>query len=225
MVKRYRRKLKKRFIKKGARKYKVPRYTNVSKVIGFPESMLTKLVYQQSTSTTALTFSNVFRGNSVFDPDFTGAGNQPNYFDTYASLYAKYRVVASKIECRIVNGSSTVPIRWSIMPSDSSTILTNVANASGNPMCKTGICTLASGSRSICTVKSYCTTARINGKTKAQINGSDQYESLVSTNPADAWFWIFQCEDLSIASNMAVIIDFKLTYYVRFTDKFNQNLS
>lgn len=38
-----------------------------------------------------------FRANSVYDPDYTGIGHQPMYFDNFASLYTKYRVLSSKI--------------------------------------------------------------------------------------------------------------------------------
>lgn len=41
--------------------------------------------------------TNVFRANSVFDPDFTGGGHQPRGFDQMAVLFNKYTVVGSKI--------------------------------------------------------------------------------------------------------------------------------
>nr|QKN88861.1 MAG: capsid protein [Cressdnaviricota sp.]QKN88875.1 MAG: capsid protein [Cressdnaviricota sp.] len=35
---------------------------------------------------------NVFCANNIFDPNYTGTGHQPMFYDNYASLYGKYRV-------------------------------------------------------------------------------------------------------------------------------------
>lgn len=46
-----------------------------------------------------------FRFNSLFDPDQTGTGNQPMYFDNYAQLYGRYKVSFAKIKATVVNHS------------------------------------------------------------------------------------------------------------------------
>ncbi len=48
-------------------------------------------------------YFRVFRGNGVFDPDKTGGGNQPRYFDQYAALYQSVRVVASTCMVRFAS--------------------------------------------------------------------------------------------------------------------------
>ena len=35
--------------------------------------------------------------NSLFDPDFTGTGHQPYYFDQFATIYQRYTVIGSKL--------------------------------------------------------------------------------------------------------------------------------
>lgn len=49
-----------------------------------------------------------FRANSIYDPDYTGAGHQPMRFDEMAKFYANYTVVGSKITIKHLGNSSGV---------------------------------------------------------------------------------------------------------------------
>lgn len=69
-------------------------------VYGFPKTILTKLRYSDSIQlgiTSGVLNYHVFRANSLFDPDYTGTGHQPMYFDQYAGIYLSYQVLGSKI--------------------------------------------------------------------------------------------------------------------------------
>lgn len=44
-----------------------------------------------------------FSSNGLFDPDITGTGHQPMYFDNYSAVYKRYRVVKSAITVTVVN--------------------------------------------------------------------------------------------------------------------------
>lgn len=44
-----------------------------------------------------------FRGNSIYDPDQSGIGNQPLAFDQWAAFYKQYYVAGSKIKIRAWN--------------------------------------------------------------------------------------------------------------------------
>jgi len=72
---------------------------------GFPDRMITKLRYVDNLELTAnagVVAANVFRLNSCFDPDLSGVGHQPMYYDQFAGAvgsgpYSRYRVVSAKI--------------------------------------------------------------------------------------------------------------------------------
>jgi len=67
---------------------------------GFPETLTTTLKYcDKFNFTTASTSAvgNVFRFNSPFDPDFTGTGHQPLYFDQFTPVYSRYVVMGAKL--------------------------------------------------------------------------------------------------------------------------------
>ena len=70
-------------------------------VFGFPQQVITKLRYVMQNANTHV--SNIIaetqqmKMNSCFDPDSTGVGHQPWYFDEYAALYNNYRVIGSTL--------------------------------------------------------------------------------------------------------------------------------
>jgi len=74
---------------------------------GFPDRMITKLRYVDNLELSAnagVVAANVFRMNSCFDPDLSGVGHQPMYYDQLCGAvgtapYSRYRVLQSKITC------------------------------------------------------------------------------------------------------------------------------
>lgn len=72
----------------------------------FPSALFTKLTYNDElslSSTAGGLAENLFRLNSLYDPDQTGSGAQPRYFDTLCgpnsgtAPYYNYRVHAAKV--------------------------------------------------------------------------------------------------------------------------------
>ena len=82
--------------------YRKPRDMDIFKPV------TTKLVYTDTillSSTGSVAFNtHTFRANSVFDPDWTGAGHQPTRFDQLAALYQRYEVLKSKIRVQFTTG-------------------------------------------------------------------------------------------------------------------------
>lgn len=57
----------------------------------------------------------VFRANSIYDPDYTGAGHQPMFYDNYANIYGRYKVNYATItmialSSKIVNTTSSTDL-------------------------------------------------------------------------------------------------------------------
>jgi len=81
----------------------IPRIRNPD--YGFPDKMVTRLRYVDTfalTGAVGVPGANTFRANSLFDPDLSGLGHQPMYFDQICgpvgtAPYSKYRVISSKI--------------------------------------------------------------------------------------------------------------------------------
>lgn len=54
--------------------------------------------------------------NSLYDPNVTGSGVQPEYFDFWASLYQYYRVTRCVVYVTASYTTGTVPIRFGLVP-------------------------------------------------------------------------------------------------------------
>lgn len=68
---------------------------------GFPRMMHFTHVYAQSlilTSTTGAEFTQQFSTNGLYDPDITGTGVQPAYFDQLTPIYDHYTVFKSRFK-------------------------------------------------------------------------------------------------------------------------------
>lgn len=91
----------KKLVKKRAKARQVRNRIAVPVGLGFPKRMTMTLRYADiGTITTAgsgsiSTFN--FRANSLFDPNQTGVGHQPMYFDQMMAIYNHYIVIGSKI--------------------------------------------------------------------------------------------------------------------------------
>lgn len=80
----------------------------------YPNGLIAKHKYSQSKVLSA-TYVNTdipgtalqsFRTASLFDPDRTGTGHQPLFFDEMAAIYNQYRVLGAKCRVRFVNMSN-----------------------------------------------------------------------------------------------------------------------
>jgi len=71
-------------------------------VVGFPDRLRTTLKYSQAFtfSGTATPSGQAMMVNSCFDPDVTGTGHQPSFYDSFCSAagpYQRYFVKAFKV--------------------------------------------------------------------------------------------------------------------------------
>lgn len=93
----------------------IPRIRNPD--YGYPDKLVTKLRYVDNLSLSgagSTVGSNVFRMNSCFDPDLSGVGHQPMYFDQLCgpvgtAPYSRYRVISSVMTVTYTAGAVSVP--------------------------------------------------------------------------------------------------------------------
>lgn len=93
----------------------------------------------------------VFRANSIFDPDFTGTGHQPIFRDLWASQYDYYAVIQCDYIIRMYNASGQDPVTYSAVGTSGQTIgavnVTMLATTNANDYVTGGIVFPAGGGR------------------------------------------------------------------------------
>jgi len=89
---------------------------------GFPEftHVLHKYAqYVNLDATAGALAKQVFRANSLFDPDYTGTGHQPMGHDEMNAVYGHYLVLRSEIRVTGFSfGSTNYPLAWGIILDD-----------------------------------------------------------------------------------------------------------
>lgn len=155
------------------------------KVVGVPNSVRRTLIYADSIGLDAgasQSAVHVFRMNSLFDPDYTGVGHQPRYFDQLAAMFNRYRVDSIDVEINwtspatalgalcTLNGANTLngnaPLDALELPFTSSPLIVNTTG----PL----------------TQRFKVNLAAVNGVSKKHYEEDDRFQATIGTNPAEA---------------------------------------
>lgn len=225
----------------GRSAYRKRKYTKVSKkrttwTPGTTVTPFRRFVYNDEAF--SLSLSNlttpqwaVFRGNSCYDPDYSGTGVQPYGWDQLCPVfYTNYNVKASKItvypsvnqtyspsfpsqfECLVV------PYRETSIP------YSEMSDLRRMPYARSVRFNSASSSTSPPRVSSYCTTKSMWGK---EISESEDAVAQYNGNPVSTWYWYVFMDDTAWASGTAVPVKFdvKIVYYTKLLRKAEFNES
>lgn len=193
--------------------------SSTAKVTSGPTDQSQKMVlhYHADLNMTggAGTALQVFRGNSLYDPDFTNVGHQPNLFDQMAALYNHYFVEASSITVRAINMRAADPVRISLYDSRIGNIAPLSADSlAEQPRCKTALLTHSAGSKSDCVLYS---TQKTQSYSPGKINPY-QEGAAINADPDQPWYWLIYAYNnpgLDVDCQIAVDIKFKCMFWER----------
>jgi hypothetical protein len=188
----------------------------------FPEKLITKVYYCDTGFQIIPTSGNgyfdywIFRGNSPYDPDYSGVGTQPYYWDQFAVLYNNYRARASKItltlfttepDTTLQNIKSTLfPWRANSPPSE-----IEFNDLKMLPKCKSLQWNQDRNDFYQLTMKNSCDTGFFSD------NPYDKdTTATVSSNPTDQWYWIFTTDTLLLTTETTIYFDVVIEYDVLF---------
>lgn len=189
---------------------------------GFPETLVTTLRYADVytlTSTAQAVAKQVFRMNSCFDPDFTGTGHQPYYFDQLAAVYGGYCVIGSKLTATFSpitdaiataqpSGPMVIGIVGEPNGTTSSTAYT-LLETSG------AVSTLLGGPNGGNNVKTLFTTYSPN-KNLALGDEDDTIQATVGANPSQVWYATVFMAETGLGTPTSCNVKVELQMTVRF---------
>lgn len=194
--------------------YKVAKWPRPT--AGLPDSTVAKLRYCDTLTLTSLVgalATQVYRMNSIFDPDSTGAGHQPLYHDAWAALYGRYVVTSSHLKCTFNAIDTAAGSDWNIglISDDNGAIsaATNTNNELSNGI--NDVLTPSGGSRDQVILRSvwYSPKARFQLPPTDESVGAD-----FGANPVNTWFTTIWGANFAATATSSVRITVVIDYFV-----------
>lgn len=212
---------------KRSKKYTTKKYRKEAKAVKLyypgvcPDVMATKLTFNENRTVNEAGINvRVYRGNSVFDPDFTGVGGQPLGRDQWTQFYRRYRVTASKFTVKFsCLTDSTVGVQVILVPLTTSTALSDPEQYLEAHNAKVSKVTFDTGSSSD-EISCYMTVAEMRGSPADIVQYDSNLSSIAAAVPAHQFFWHVVTFDSSGGLNTVnAHINEKIEYWTEFYDR------
>lgn len=140
---------------------------------------IVRLKYDEAFSSDGTVLDYKWNLNSLFDPNKTGTGHQPYGFDTYATLYNRYRVFKVKAIIKACCSSGVYKITALANNNVSTESSASLAAEKPGAITKT-----LEVSRGATIVRTY-NLPRLNGSTSAAYKSDDRFQALCSASPTE----------------------------------------
>jgi len=200
--------------KGGARSY----LYNARLVPGPPDEMRLILRYNEAvqlTSSTGVPATYLFNGNSIFDPNQTGVGAQPEYYLALQSMYFRFRVHASKIIVTVVpttNATDVIDCCICALPTSTPySVLVTMDNVKAQRYSRQKY---ASVGFNPATLVLTVDTDELFGVPYGTVNTDDVFQGSLSSNPTRTWIYQYAMQAVDAASSVGARLNFQIDYDV-----------
>lgn len=160
--------------------------------------------------------SQLWRANSLFDPNQTGVGHQPLGFDQLSALYNQYRVYGCKYRITFHNQNTANLINVAVVKKKDNSVSTVFSTIEEKPYAQTDMLNISLGSHSSRTFTGYASCARMLGVTKNTYNADDQFTAAVTANPTANPTIQCYVHEIAGLTGYNVHVDVQLEYYCVF---------
>ncbi len=169
------------------------------------------------TGTTGVVDSHVYQANGAYDPDVTGVGHQPMYFDNLMACYEHFVVQSATISVRFHNWSTTVPATCGVYISPDSTPLSDNDRIIENGQVKTQVLGVSSNSHVIKTLNLSCDILREMDKLNVHdMIDDEKMTGSAAANPVEGTYFIVYIQSWDLASTSSAIADITISMDVTF---------
>jgi len=151
----------------------------------------------------------IYRANSLFDPDASGLGGQPQGFDQWKTLYSYYRVVAVGVEVCAASNTSASGGLLAVAAVDTSSATSSPEELAGTRRAVSCQYTDAQPGR----VKALWRISDLFGMTDEAVLGDINCRAAVTANPTNQYYINVAVE--TSTSTLQTMVWVKLTYYAR----------
>lgn len=199
----------------------VPRSVNTFGGGPFPNKYRCSLSYSELVTVTVTTGhgEQLFACNGLFDPNTTGTGHQPLYFDQLMAIYDHYTVINSSCKATICDGSATAWTTTMFLDDDATTGTTTAGNLPlERPGCVSMISVPLAETKSL--RKSWSSTATFgsNPMDDTTMQGSS------TQNPSELTHFVTHFFDPLLASH-TLLVRFDLRFDTIFDELVSMGLS
>ncbi len=131
-----------------------------------------------------------YRLNGMFDPDYSGAGIQPTYYDQMSALYSKYRVYRASVVVELSNETEETTSVF-VTPSIANASLTSLAAMCTQRYAVTVTLGPKSGGFGIKRITRTFDIAKVWGVDQRTLHSEDDFAALTSGNPNNVvYLWL-----------------------------------
>lgn len=208
---------KKRFVKRkrAVKRYASPNFARMT--TPFPYKLKTKLKYHVSENfaPTAISYAHNFNANSLYDPDRTGTGHQPMYYDQLCpGIYNRYRVTGFAYNITVSNTNTPVKAQAHFQNNNHSADYEDLGEMIG--IKQTIINAMTAGGKCIGRLKGYTTCSRILG----QGTNDDRDQAVYNASPSNVLVLGLLVNALDGSTNITLLnLDITFTYYCELFDR------
>lgn len=186
----------------------------------FPNRLFCTMKYAESIQTSGgglSYFKQQFNCNSIYDPNSTGTGHQPQYHDVLALVYNRYRVRGYRYDITISNVNTPCKVAIAIINGSSAPV--GIDEIAEQPYSRQYVLnTMANGGGSVKRIKGFVKLSKILGENVLD----DRDQAIFGNSPTNVVHQVLQFHALDgstviTSANMYV----RLTYYVEVFDRLN----
>lgn len=178
---------------------------------GFPKKLLMTHTYcdvfNYNTGAAGVLTVRQFRANGMFDPDITGTGHQPYYFDQMSAVYDHYTVIGSRIILRVLKSDNTqYPTTVGIFVNDDSTVTPSITGLLEHP---SSVHTIVGNSDQRATLIRNWSAKKTFGGT---VLSNDNLQGSPTADPTEQSVFTIFIDSTSSAQQTSVTMDITIEY-------------
>lgn len=166
----------------------------------------------------------LFRCNGMYDPNETGSGHQPRFFDEMSSFYDRYRVIGSKISVKFINLSNEPA--YIVLHQGTTGLGAGWTAQQAGELKGTKVRILHglnTGPRSVVTLSSGFSPMKALGKPKTLIFADEDLDAQHGEVPAKQWHWTVGMHQVSSTlgaqSDLNVQCEISIDYTAEWSDR------